>query len=229
MARDRVIIVHLRRPTAEPSEKRSDPFWEFGSFGITGCHSKNLMNPKNADKLRGVRLAFAQGGTQGTRLVHLTPPVKIVEHRDRIEAVWTPPQMPFRYGNAPVLVSNTGRSQFPQFADSIKAGGRTTVEGQFAANFRSRTDCITDGLAHELIRVWARKRKEAQRSETAGFYEEALPWPPALVDRNREQTYTQHLNEAGGSKPRSGCGSRKRPGSRSPAKGRRRPCASEKF
>lgn len=96
MPKDRVVIVHLRRPTAEPSEKRSDPFWEFGSFGITRCHGENLMHRRNADKLNGVRLAFAQGGKEGTRLVHLTPPVRIVEHGDhRIEALWTPAQMPF--------------------------------------------------------------------------------------------------------------------------------------
>ena len=85
MPRDRVIIVHLRRPNVDLSEKRSDPFWEYGSFGITKCHNKNLMNPKNADKLKGIRFAFAQGGRQGTRLGYLTPPVKIIENRDRID------------------------------------------------------------------------------------------------------------------------------------------------
>jgi len=224
--RDRVIIVLLRRPTAKPSEKRSDPFWEFGSFGITRCHGENLMHRRNADKLKGVRFAFAQGGREGTRLVHLTPPVRIVEHRDRIEALWTPARNPFRYGNAPILVRNKGGSQFPKLAATIKTAGRTTVEGQFASNFRGKTSCIADGLARELIRIYARKRKEAQRSEIARFYEDALPWRPPLVDRNRDQTYTQHLTEAGGPRPRSGCGSRRRPGSGAPKKGRGRPCSS---
>jgi hypothetical protein len=221
--KDRVIIVHLRRPTAEPSEKRSDPFWELGSFGTTGCHSKNLMNPKNEGRLKGARLAFAQGGKQGTRLVYLTPPVKIVNHGGRIEALWAP-QKPFRYGSAPILVSNTSKSHFPHFAATIETVGRTTPEGQFASNFKSRTSCIAEGLASELIHIYARKRKEAQRSDIARFYEDALPWPPPLVDRNREQTYTQCLNEARGSKPRSECGSRKHPGPRFPTKGRGRPC-----
>ena len=36
-----VFIVHLRRPKKnDPEEMRSDPFWEFGSFGCTGCHSR---------------------------------------------------------------------------------------------------------------------------------------------------------------------------------------------
>jgi hypothetical protein len=28
MRKDRVVIVHLRRPGTKPSEMRSDPFWE---------------------------------------------------------------------------------------------------------------------------------------------------------------------------------------------------------
>src|ERR1022692_741575 len=84
-----VIIVHLRRPGSR-NDKRSDPFWEFGSFGITGCHERNLLSLRNAEKLDGVRLAFAQGGPKGTRLVHLTPPVKIIPHQHYIEAQWSP-------------------------------------------------------------------------------------------------------------------------------------------
>jgi hypothetical protein len=93
---DRVVIVLLRRPkprSVNPSEKRSDPFWEFGSFGVTGCHAKNLMSSRSAERLNGVRLAFAQGGTQGTRLVCLTcltPPVNFVDQGLRIEARWAP-------------------------------------------------------------------------------------------------------------------------------------------
>jgi hypothetical protein len=106
-----VIIVHLRRPKSkaeDPKEMRSDPFWEFGSFGLTGCHDKNLMHPKNAAELNGVRFAFVQGGTKGTRLVHLTPPVKIVKHNKRIEARWSPAEMPFRYDIAPILSNPVG-------------------------------------------------------------------------------------------------------------------------
>jgi len=113
MQAEKVIIVHLRRPKSKsqrPAEMRSDPFWEFGSFGITKCHVQNLMHRDNADELRNARLAFAQGGKQGTRLVYLTPPVKIVTHNDRLEATWTPHTMPFRYCDAPLLVSNTNKS-----------------------------------------------------------------------------------------------------------------------
>jgi hypothetical protein len=40
----RVIIVMLRQPRLDdPNEMRTDPLWEFGSFGCTGCHRKSLM------------------------------------------------------------------------------------------------------------------------------------------------------------------------------------------
>ena len=82
MSATRVIIVHLRQPVrGDPSEMRSDPFYEFGSFGCTECHLKNLMNPRRSHELEGVRFAFAQGGTLGFRLVHLTPPARVVNHR----------------------------------------------------------------------------------------------------------------------------------------------------
>jgi len=118
----KVIIVHLRRPRSKSTksdETRSDPFWEFGSFGITGCHSRNLMHSKNADKLNGVRFAFAQGGKQGTRLIYMTPPVRIVKHRHCIEATWSPAEMPFRYDHAPILASNKGRSDFSELESAL--------------------------------------------------------------------------------------------------------------
>jgi len=204
---EKVIIVHLRRPrskASKPEEMRSDPFWEFGSFGITTCHDKNLMHPKNAESLSGVRFAFAQGGTEGTRLVHLTPPVRIVKHHDRIEASWAPAQMPFRYQHAPILVSNNMRSHFPRFAKSMGLKGRATPEGQFSSDFRSRTSCIADEFARELVAVYSKKRKGARGAEIAQFYDEALPWTPPSPDRNRERTYAQFLSDARGRGSRDG-------------------------
>ena len=74
----RVIIVMLRQPRLnDPNEMRTDPLWEFGSFGCTGCHRRSLMNPKKLTELNGTRFAFAQtssprrsgGLTGGGRLV----------------------------------------------------------------------------------------------------------------------------------------------------------------
>ncbi len=45
-----VLVALLRQPRMErPNEMRSDPFWEFGSFGLTGCHKTNLMHPKEGE------------------------------------------------------------------------------------------------------------------------------------------------------------------------------------
>ena len=96
MAQPLVFLVHLRRPVkSDPEEKRDDPFYEIGSFGCTKCHSKNLFHPRHADKLRGARLAFAQGGQLGTRLVLLTPPITVRVWSDCCEAKWIPAEMPF--------------------------------------------------------------------------------------------------------------------------------------
>ncbi|MBK9033452.1 MAG: hypothetical protein IPL61_19670 [Myxococcales bacterium] len=81
----RVIIVVLRQPRSD-EDARTDPFFEFGSFGLTGCHAANLLHDEAAD---GARLAFAQGGPLGFRLVTLTPPVEVrglAETRGALEA-----------------------------------------------------------------------------------------------------------------------------------------------
>lgn len=211
MQKNRVIIVHLRRPKSKaqcPEEMRSDPFWEFGSFGITTCHRNNLMHSDNAEELEGARLAFAQGGKKGTRLVYLTPPVKIARHKDRIEAKWRPPEKPFRYSDAPILVSNIRNGDFPQLESSMRAG--RPVEGYFGSRFRSRAKPLEPDLAEELIRVYNNKRRNAPKSALAKRYCDALPWLPPKVDEERKRTYSQMLSEAGGSRLRSACGGRKR-------------------
>jgi hypothetical protein len=175
---------------------RSDPFWEFGSFGITGCHGKNLMNLRNAKSLTGVRLAFVQGGNRGARLVYLTAPVKIVKHRHHIEALWAPKLMPFKYECGPLIVSNTGATDFPHIKAAITGGRRTSLEGQFSSNFRSRAMCLNESTARELISVYNRIRETAPPEAIASCYAEALPWAPPKVDRQREQTYSRLLQEA---------------------------------
>jgi hypothetical protein len=208
----RVIIVHLRRPrsrTDKPDEKRSDPFWEYGSFGLTGCHGENLMHPKNADRLDGVRFAFAQGGRRGTKLVHLTPPVKIVRHRNRIEATWSPKEMPFRYDRAPILASNEHLGDFSRLESSVMSIRRQTREGQFSSKFRSRASCIPDEIAREIIDTYDGRRRNAKKENIARSYHEALPWEPPLIDKHRHQTYTELLSAAGEIKAPQAAGSRR--------------------
>jgi hypothetical protein len=61
----RVIMVHLRRPKTHcPNEMRSDPFWEFGSFGCTRCHGRILMNPPRSMRLKEPGWLSPKAGTQ---------------------------------------------------------------------------------------------------------------------------------------------------------------------
>lgn len=43
---DRVHIVMLRQPGSHEGEARTDPFYEFGCFGLTGCHSNSRRSQR---------------------------------------------------------------------------------------------------------------------------------------------------------------------------------------
>lgn len=194
MEEPRVYIVHLRRPksaSVNPNEMRSDPFWEFGSFGCTGCHGKNLLSPKNAPKLEGSRLAFAQGGREGFRLVYLTPPVKVHTRGSRSEILWLNPQMPFRYNAAPILVRNDGASQVPLLKEMVSKANRDTLEGAFSSLFRSRALPLIASIADQLVETYEKARSSAPTSGIAGCYSEALPYPPPVIDKSRATTYRE--------------------------------------
>lgn len=201
-----VIMVHLRRPVrGNPNEMRSDPFWEFGSFGCTKCHHRNLMNPKRIDEMAGAQLAFAQGGKCGFRLVMLTPPVEVVRHKDRCELQWRPAKMPFRYDAAPVLIDADGESDFPQLRCMIRTVNRSTWIAQFSSKFRSRRMPLRLDVAAELCRGYQKARKAASPSAIASGYEEALPELPNVVDQNRRRTYKRFQKKAGTKCRTSGC------------------------
>ncbi len=188
-----VVIVLLRRPKTRrqnPHEKRSDPFWEFGSFGVTGCHQRNLMHPKNCKDLEGKRLAFVQGGSDGFKLVYLTPPVKMVPYSDRSEARWSRPGMPFRYDSAPLVVDSSGKSDIPAILAMISGVNRNGWEGRFASKFRTRKDPLPEEVADELGAVYQSRRRAAN---LATSYNQALPWDPPVVDTNRKDTYERRL------------------------------------
>jgi len=152
----RLFIVMLRRPRKD--DPRADPFWEFGSFGCTGCHGKNLLHPKNSKIRSGDRLAFVQGGQIGARLLLMTPPIERFLHaggspKRRIELRWDSGQKPFRYDRAPSLFDSPspGRSGlFPRLADSLAYINRSTIDAKFASRFRARTSPLEPQLAREL-------------------------------------------------------------------------------
>ncbi len=197
MFKPRVVVVHLRRPhLSNPEEMRSDPFWEFGSFGLTGCHSKNLMNPKKSSELNGVRFAFAQGGELGMRLVYLSPPIKIARHGSLCEATWQPHELPFKYSAAPVLIDHVGQTGFPLLKGFLKRTDRGGWLGRFSSRFRSRRQPLEAQLGKELVRVYKQARRSASASALSRFYVDALPYAPPNVDRDRESTYSDRLEAA---------------------------------
>jgi hypothetical protein len=204
MADPTVFFVHLRRPRA--SDPRTDPMYEFGSFGCTGCHSTNLFHPRHAERLQSARLAFVQGGALGFRLVLLTPPITVYCWADRCEARWAPAEMPFKYSEAPILACNDSQGDFPLVERFARATNRSTVEGGLSSRLRSRARPLPVELANEVIRVYESLRAVAPPSAIAATYDEALPYT-TQIDRNRKETYRRLLRELAAEvdDPRSGC------------------------
>lgn len=200
----RVVVVHLRRPKADPGETRADPFYEFGSFGCTGCHAKNLMHPDRIHELEGVRIAFAQGGSDGFRLVLLTPPVQVVRHENRCELRWDPSSRPFKYHCAPLLVNNAGRSDFSQFKRTLGAD-RETWCGAFSSQFRSRRRPLSHAAANELISIYDATAGSAPETAFAHSYADTMPYPPNTIDSDRSRTYERLVRRGVGQRRQRRC------------------------
>ncbi len=209
---DRLFIMMLRRP--RKNDPRTDPFWESGSFGCTGCHGKNLLHPKNCQIRNGDRLAFVQGGQLGARLLLVTPPVKRFDHaggspKGRVELRWDSGLKPFRYDCAPSLFESPapGRAGlFPRLTDSLAHTNRSTIDAKLASRFRARTSPLEPELARELESGFSAAVKRAKESDFIARYDDALPWcdcPSSASDRRRD--YRQRLRELknpGGVAPR---------------------------
>lgn len=206
---EKVIIVILRRPRKnDPKETRTDPFWEFGSFGCTGCHRRNLLNPRRIGELEGARLAFVQGGHLGMRLVLLTPPIKTTRHEHldkaantsqiRCETKWNRKAKPFRYERAPLVISNDQDSDFNFLLSEFQDGDRTTGEARFASAFRSRRRPLPDRIANALIRRWDWLISKAPADAIARRDTDTLPYAPNVVDSNRRHTYKSVIKRLDG-------------------------------
>jgi hypothetical protein len=214
--KDRTFIVMLRRPGK--NDPRTDPFWEFGSFGCTGCHGKNLLHPKNCKICNGDRLAFVQGGNLGFRLLLVTPPVERFDHaggapKGCVELRWDSRRKPFRYNRAPSLFESPspGRSElFPRLADSLAHTNRSTIDAKFASRFRARTSPLEPELAHEVQTVFKASAKRAKKSDLITNYSQALPWcdcPSSASERRRDyQQRLRELKNIAGSPPRKAVG-----------------------
>jgi len=207
----KIVVVHLRQPKQQDrNEMRSDPFYEFGSFGCTKCHYRNLMNPQCIGELEGVRLAFAQGGDDGFRLILLTPPVTAVEHEDRGELRWQPVEKAFRYNSAPRLVDKSGKTDFPRLDRFIQRVGRSTPVAQFSSNFRSRREPLPDDVAECISDVYDRFAIDASNADFAKSYADTMAVRPPCVDKRRKTTYRRYLAEAGAKTKPTGCRPKRR-------------------
>lgn len=193
-----VILVMLRRPRlGDPNEMRTDPLWEFGSFGCTGCHRANLMNPERLTELNGARFGFAQNGPLGIKLVHLTPPISMLHHGSFGEVKWSPAEMPLTYAYAPTLVNNFGHSDFPNLLEMLIGVRRDSPVAQFASKFRSRREPLPRSVGKQVIAVYDRMRSDSATGSVARSYVDALPFAPPRIDRDRKGTYQRLLQKGG--------------------------------
>jgi hypothetical protein len=180
-----VFVVFLRIPDKHNTrERRDDPFWEFGSFGCTGCHGRNLMNPNTAADLQGARLAFVQGGPAGVKLVHVTPQIEIRHYNGVCEAKWRPAKMPLTYESAPIVVNNQGYSDTPLLRDETSAMMRPTAVAKFASGFRSRRQALPKRVGEQVIAEYERFREQARVAST---YDQAMPYPPPCLLNGKER------------------------------------------
>jgi hypothetical protein len=193
----RIILVMLRRPRlGDPNEMRTDPLWEFGSFGCTGCHHANLMNPAKLSELHGARFGFAQNGPYGIKLVHLTPPISTLHHGSFGEAKWSPAEMPLTYASAPTLVNNLGYSDVPLLTNMLGGVRRSSPVARFASKFRSRREALPPPIGEQVVTVYERTRSDGSSIYIARSYVDALPYIPPRVDDDREATYHRLLRNS---------------------------------
>jgi hypothetical protein len=188
-------FVFLRRPRTL-ADRRNDPFWEFGSFGRTGCHSRNLLHAQHTRLRAGDRLAFLQGGPGEIRIVAVTPPMKIRRQGNAVEATWDPHYRPLRFSDAPLLIDNHGHTDVPGVLPLLRSVRRSTYCGKAASRFRSLTRPIAPELARRI-----RSRHDARWRAVATRYVDAVgpdggPWHiHALACRwhVRSERYEQFL------------------------------------
>ncbi len=200
MNQPRVSLVLLRRPRGD--DQRSDPYYEFGSFGCTTCHSSNLLHPRHAGALHGRRLAFAQGGNLGFRLVFLTPPIREVRmwfdpvrNIEFCEVLWKPGSKQFKYDTAPVLAWNPGRSDFSRLSNLVREADRTTVEGRFASCFRSMVRPLPVAVGKQVVAIYDQYLAKATGASFATTYVETLPRTPLNARETRRGSYRRRIRE----------------------------------
>lgn len=177
----RVFVVLLRRPEGS-ADRRDDPFWEFGSFGMTGCHRDNLLHPVHSRLREGDRLAFIQGGALGSRLLLITPPITLARYRDAgrtvaLEALWDRRARPFAYPHAP-LVSGAALdapAELPSWRRFLADVRRPSATAKLSSRFRARSEPLSRELADELLLLYAAALAGAPSGAFIANYVDAVP------------------------------------------------------
>ena len=195
-----VHAVLLRRPGKAKVDSRDDPFWEFGTFGQTGCHRRNLLSSKGLLQ-DGARLLFVQGGEGELRAVGLTPPIRIKRGgpNNYRYASWNPRYRPVSYENAPILIDNTRNSVFPKIFDFIERVNRSTYCGMAASWLRSRVRPLDAELARQVIEHFdgtplprISSYLDAVAPKNSSWYRDATSEELGLP-ANRRMAYDKHL------------------------------------
>lgn len=181
-------FVYLRRPSGD-SDLRRDPFWEFGSFGLTGCHRTNLMHPISSPLTIGDRLVFLQGGDSEVRVVGLTPPIVVKRGQQSLNVTWDKAYKPLPYAMAPVLVDNSGYTDFPAVASILENTNRNTNCAKVASRLRSRSSPVGLDLQEQLMKWFSQ-----DSLPTISHYLEAIDMA--------ESKWVQHGLSAGWASPR---------------------------
>jgi hypothetical protein len=197
----RLFLVFLRKPGR--NDLRTDPFWEFGSFGCTGCHGHNLLNPKRRHVQDGDSLAFVQGGPEGCKLLLITAPIRRRDHLGgRVELRWSRKAKPFRYASprAPVLADpGAGRVRLVELGRLVNSAKRASAQAKLASCFRACCRPLEIRLASELIRLFGEARRAAKASDVIRHYTDALPWVGyQMSKRERHTQYHRLLRELSG-------------------------------
>ena len=197
-----IYTVYLRQP-AGLHDRRCDPFWEFGSFGSTGCHSSNLLHPRRSPLTAGDRLVFLQGAPGEVRAIAMTPPIRIGGHSARLEALWDPAYRPLPYAQAALFINNAGQTDFPSLLAMLKGVRRDTPCSAVGSKFRSRCSPLDSALAAELTAWFNRSHGQAAEyfdaichtNDRWHGYASQSGWADAEVRAQRYREFGGNLNK----------------------------------
>jgi len=200
---ERVFIAYLRAPRRIPDEKRSDPYYELGSYGITTCHCRDLMHPKHAEVLKGSRIAFVQPGYGHTRLVFLSPLIHTTKTYDVInpkpnkcvsctEALWEPITRPLKFEKAPLICNNEGETDFPLLMKYVDNVNQPSPVSKLMSKFRGRARVLEDNLGNEIVEVFESHIGKNPLDIFAEHYWETMPNPPPKIEKEREKVYNNY-------------------------------------